>query len=109
MLLPIPLLPILIPQMFGPSYNPMILGAQAMMVSVALSTVFFWLSAFSYASGKIDVWTKVHGLYAGCVIGLGWFCIQWWGFSGLAMLIGVSKVCLTVFLAVIFLTTGKRV
>jgi len=103
------LLPILIPQVFGSSYNSMMLGTQAMLVGTALSTVFFWLPTFLYASGRIDVWTKAQGLYTVCGIGLGWFCIQWYGFSGLAILLGLGKVCLTVSLAVIFLTLGKRV
>jgi O-antigen/teichoic acid export membrane protein len=108
MLLPLPFLPFLIHPVFGSGYSPMILGAQAMLLGTALSTVFFWLNAFSYASGRVALWAKVLGLYTAYSIGLGWWCIQWWGFSGLAILLAVGKVGMAVGLGIVFLTPGKR-
>jgi O-antigen/teichoic acid export membrane protein len=90
--LSIPLLPIAIPMVFGRAFSPMVPGAQMMMVGIAVSGVFFWLSSFYYASGRIDLWTKGYGIQTVLAIGLAWFCIQQWGFFGLAALVTVAKV-----------------
>lgn len=103
-LLTIVLIPILVPVVFGPAYSPMTLGTQVMMVGTAVSAVSFLLTQFYYASGRIDLWTKAYGLYTALVIGLGWFCIQRWGFFGLASLVGLGKVLFIVFIAAIFVT-----
>jgi|SoiMetStandDraft_2_1073263.scaffolds.fasta_scaffold00222_1 O-antigen/teichoic acid export membrane protein len=92
MLLTIPLLPIFVPMVFGSGYSPMTLGVQVMMVGTALSAMFFWLSSSFYAFGRIALWTKAYGLYTVLFIVLAWFCIQWWGFPGLAGLTAVGKV-----------------
>ena len=92
----IPFLPYIIPLVFGDSYGPMVWGTQMLMVATAVSTVFFWLTAIYYASGRVDVWTKAYGLYATVVIGLSWLFIHWWGFSGLAGLVMVGKITFTV-------------
>jgi len=92
----VPFLPFVIPLVFGASYVPMVRGTQMLMVATAISTVFFWLPAIYYASGRIDVWTKAYGLYTAVVIGLSWLSIQWWGFSGFAGLVVVGKVSFTV-------------
>jgi O-antigen/teichoic acid export membrane protein len=91
----IPFLPFVIPLVFGASYVPMVWGTQMLIVATAISTVFFWLTAIYYASGRVDVWTKAYGLYTGVVIGLSWLSIHWWGFSGLAGLVTVGKVGFT--------------
>ena len=95
MLLAIPLLPILVPVVFGLGYRPMVPSAQVMMVGAAVSSVFFWLNSFYYSSGQINLWAKAYGLYTGFVIGLGWLAIQRWGFFGLAGLVVVGKVLFT--------------
>ena len=95
-ILSIPFLPFVIPPVFGVSYEPMVWGTQMLMASTAISTVFFWLHAIYYASGRVDLWTKAYGLYTAVVIGCAWMCIQWWGFSGLAGLVSVGKVSFTV-------------
>jgi O-antigen/teichoic acid export membrane protein len=74
----------------------MVWGTQMLMASTGISTVFFWLHAIYYASGRVDLWTKVYGLYTAVVIGIAWMCIQRWGFSGLAALVTVGKVSFTV-------------
>ncbi len=74
----------------------MVVGLQVMMLGVAVSAVFFWLSVFYYAFGKISLWTKAYGLYTLLVIGLAWSCVQQWGFTGMAGLVGLGKVLFTV-------------
>jgi len=108
LLLVIPLLPTVIPIAFGPSYIPMVLGTQMMMVASAVSVVFFWLHIAYYASGGIAIWTKGYGLYTMFVIGLAWFCIEHWGFSGLAGLVGLGKVLFTLAMVGAFKITWKR-
>lgn len=107
LLLTVPLLPLGIRMAFGAGFEPMVLGAQVMMGSAAISAVFFWLHSFYYASGRIGQWTKVYGIYTVLVLGLAWFCIQRWGFSGMAGLVAVGKVLFTLWLAV--MTAGLLV
>jgi O-antigen/teichoic acid export membrane protein len=97
------LIPTLVPIVFGSVYSAMVPGVQIMMMGAAVSAVFFLLTWFCYASGRIDLWTKAYGLYAALVIGLGWLCIQAWGFFGLASLVGLAKVVFTIVLVVIFM------
>jgi O-antigen/teichoic acid export membrane protein len=96
LILMIPLLPFLVILLFGSNYQPIITGAQVMMLSAAISTIFFWLSPFYYASGRISLWVKGYTLQAGLLTGLGWFIIQHWGFMGLAWLTASGQVLFTV-------------
>jgi O-antigen/teichoic acid export membrane protein len=108
MLLTIPFLPITVPLVFASSYSPMVSGVQVMMVGAAVSIMFFWLNSFYYASGRIALWTKAYGLYTVFIIGLAWFCIQQWGFFGLASVVGLGEVLFTVSVAVVSLTIWKK-
>jgi len=96
----IPMLPVIVPALFGPSYKPMVPGAQLMMVGAAVAAAFFWLDAFYFASGKIGRWTRAYGLYATLVVVLAWACIGRWGFVGLAVLLTVARVAFTLSMAV---------
>lgn len=107
-LLSLPLLPIVLPVVLGPAYVPMIHGAQLLIVSSAISTMFFWLHSLYYASGRIAVWTKAYGLYTACVLGFSWCCIQQRGFVGLASMVAVGKIVFTVSLALFALTTWEK-
>jgi O-antigen/teichoic acid export membrane protein len=72
-----------------------------------VSAVFFWLNPLYYASGKIGLWTKVYGLYAVLAIGLSWFCIQQWGFFGMATVVAVGKVLFTLWMTARIMVSGK--
>ncbi|MGH2396781.1 MAG: lipopolysaccharide biosynthesis protein, partial [bacterium] len=91
LLLTVPLLPIAIPRIFGPSFEPIVRGTQVLMAGAAVSTALFWLTSFYYASGRVSVWAKAYGLYTAVAIGVGWFFIEQWGFFGLAVLVTVAK------------------
>lgn len=91
LILPIPLVPLILPLLFGSDYSPLVLGAQAMMLEVAMGVVFFWLSSYYYASGRINVWTASFAVYAVLVIGSSWFVISRWGFLGLVWTVVVGK------------------
>jgi O-antigen/teichoic acid export membrane protein len=106
-LLTIPLLPIVVPLIFGPGYSAMVLGAQVMMAGAAVSAVFFWVHSSFYALGKIGPWTKAYSLYTALVIGLAWFCIARWGFTGLAGLVALGKVLFTLLMVAVFLNTKE--
>ena len=95
LLLVIPFLHIFIPMVFGSGYSPMVPGTQILMIGAAVSAVFFWLNSFYYASGKIELWTKVYGIYTVHAIGLGWFCIEQWGVFGMAMVFAFGKILFT--------------
>jgi O-antigen/teichoic acid export membrane protein len=108
MSLTIPLLPVLVPTVFGLAYRPMVLGAQVMMAGAAISALFFWLSSAYYAFGKIRAWTKAYVIYTALVIGLASLCIQSHGFFGLAGLVAVGKVLFTVSMVVILITDREN-
>jgi O-antigen/teichoic acid export membrane protein len=86
----------------------MTFGAQIMMTGAAVSTLFFWLNAGYYASGKIGLWTKLYGLYTTVVLGLAWWCVQQWGFSGLAVLVTVGKTLFTIVMVIVCMKAWKH-
>jgi len=88
--------PWLLPLLYGHDYHPAVLGAQIIMLGVAVSALFFWLNSFYYASGRINLWVSSYALYIMLVIGLGWFAIKQWGFLGLACLVAIGKVLFTI-------------
>ncbi|MDW8103175.1 MAG: oligosaccharide flippase family protein [Anaerolineae bacterium] len=92
LLLVIPFLPILIQMVFGQKYRPIVLGVQLMMIGTAISALFFWLTAFYYATGKIAMWAKGYSTYAIATIGVAWFVVQQWGFLGITTAISIGKV-----------------
>jgi O-antigen/teichoic acid export membrane protein len=103
-LLTIPALPIAVPLVFGSAFRPMVLGAQLMMVGVAVSTTFFWLSASYYAIGEIGLWTKANLFYSVFVVGLAWILSQAWGFVGVASVVSSGKILFTVCLAALLIS-----
>lgn len=108
LLLTIPLFPFVVPVVFGPAYTSMVRGVQVLMLAAAVSAVFFWLRSFYYATGKIDIWTKAYSLYTALVVGLGWLCIQGWGFDGLATLVAVGIMLFTISMVVVCTTAWER-
>lgn len=95
LVLVIPVLPVLVPWVFGPKYRPMIPGAQVLLLSAALSAVFFWLNSFYYACGGISLWVKGYAIYTLLVIGLSWVTIRDGGFLGLAWLVTMGEILFT--------------
>ena len=103
-----PLLPVILPAVFGAAYRPMVTGVQVMLVGAAVSVVCFWLRASYYAAGAIRLWTQAYSLYTVLVVGLAWLCVEWWGFMGLAGLLTVGKVLFTVTMAALALRVWDR-
>ena len=95
----IPLVPIVVPRIFGSAYASMVAGLQIMMLGAVINALFFWLIQSYHASARFGLWTKGYSLYTIVVIGSGWFCIQRWGFLGLAILITVAKIVFTLSMA----------
>jgi O-antigen/teichoic acid export membrane protein len=104
----VPLLPLILPAVFGAAYRPMVLGTQVMLIGAAVSAVFFWLHATYYAAGAIRLWTQAYTLYTVFVVGLAWLCIQWWGFSGLAVLVTVGKTLFTIVMVIVCIKAWER-
>jgi O-antigen/teichoic acid export membrane protein len=69
MALTIPILPSVIPMVFGTHYDPILLGTQMLLGGASFSAVFFWLNPFYYASGKVHLWTMGFALYSVIVRG----------------------------------------
>jgi len=72
----------------------MIPAAQLMMIGVAISTMFFWLNSYYFASGQFALLTKAYFLYTCLIIGGGWIIIQSWGFLGMVILFVFLKIIL---------------
>jgi O-antigen/teichoic acid export membrane protein len=94
LLLSIPVLPVLIPFVFGDGYRPVVGAIQIMMVAAAVSGLFFWLPNFYFASGKIALWTKIYILMVLTILVVGWFLIPILGFSGMAVIFVIGKLML---------------
>ena len=92
MLLLIPLLPYLVPLIFGEVYRSLVLCAQVLIVGASVSAIFFWLNPYYYSTGRLAVWTGGYSLYALLVVVMGWICIQWWGYIGMAGLLSTGKI-----------------
>jgi O-antigen/teichoic acid export membrane protein len=95
----IPLLPFLVPFVFGDAYRPMVFGTQVMIVGVSVSVVFFYLAPAYYAVGKIGFWAKRNILYALLVVGIGWPVTLKWGFSGMATVVGLGNAVFNLLMA----------
>jgi len=110
LILVVPFLPFLIPLVFSAQYNPVVPGAQILFFGVAVSVVFFWLTPFYYASGRVDLWVKGYAIFTILVIGLSWFIIPKWGFLGIAGVVAVGKVLfIFAMLACLPLVWGKKI
>ncbi len=70
----------------------MVLGAQMIMIGIAVNLLFFWIYSFIYVSGRVALWTKACGLYTFMVVILAPFFIQQWGFTGVVSLVAAGKV-----------------
>lgn len=89
--LAIPLIPVLVPPVFGAGYRPMIGGTQLLLAGMAVSAVVFWLNPAYFTLGRIDVWTKVYAAQVALVIGAGVLLIPGMGFVGMAGIVTLGK------------------
>ena len=105
LLLSVPLMPVLVPWIFGETYRPMVLGLQLMMAGAAVDAAFFTMKPFYYASGQAGRFAKAHGIYTVIVLALSWLVIEQWGFPGMAGLIATGKVAFTVTLVALALVS----
>jgi O-antigen/teichoic acid export membrane protein len=100
--LAIPLLPVLIPPVFGTGYRPMIAGTQLLLAGMVASAIVFWLNPAYFALGRIDIWTKVFALQVLLVFGFGVLLIPGTGFFGMAGIITVGKLFFVVTMLSLF-------
>jgi len=95
----VPLVPVLVPLVFGSRYSDMSAGLQLMLVGTAASAVFFALSPFYYAVGQVRFWTKAFGIYAVMVLGVAWALVGPLGFVGVAASLGLGNLVFNVVMA----------
>jgi O-antigen/teichoic acid export membrane protein len=108
LLMSLPLYPILVPLVFGARYAPMVPGVQLMMAGAAVSALFFWLNSIYYASANLNLWTLGYALQTAVVIGLAWFVVRAWGFSGMALLSTLGKAGFTLAMLLVFYKVADR-
>lgn len=102
-ILSIPLLPVLVPSLFGVAFRPAALPAQIMMLGQGISALVFWLNPFYFASGQIGTWVKGYMSYTGVIILAGAFAALHWGTVGLALVVSVTEVVFLVGMLVLIL------
>jgi O-antigen/teichoic acid export membrane protein len=99
------LLPLGVPQVFGPHYSHMIVAAQVMLMGTAISSTFFWLHSYYYAAGRVYEWTQAWGLYTVLVILSAVFVVPRQGLIGLAVADAIAR---TAFTLLMLKGTGTR-
>lgn len=103
-LLAIPLLPWAVPFMFGSAYQPALAGIQIMMIKAIIGSLFFWVYAYYYATGRVRLWTKTFAIYAFLMVSVGWLGIKFYGFMGLIWV----NVCLSIIFKVVLAGAAFR-
>ena len=106
--LSIPMMPIFVPWAFGEIYRPMVVGLQLMMAGAAVEAALFAVKPLYYASGRADHYAQGVGVHTALVLGLSWFVIHEWGFSGMAGLIAAGKILFLCAMAALALRTLWR-
>jgi len=83
--------PVIIPAIYGPEYSIVAWTTQLLLVGVAVSAAFFWLSPYFYAAGKVRGWAQALAVYVVAVIFLGVPAALIAGTLGMALVAGVGK------------------
>lgn len=96
-----PLLPVLVPAILGTAYQPMVSGAQLLLIGAAVSVTFFYLNQLFYSAGRMELWAKAYLIESVLVIGLALIVIPKWGFTGMAGLIGLGTALFNVAMAAV--------
>lgn len=92
LLLLVPVLPTVIRLLYGDVYTPMTRGAQLLLVSAAVSLMFFYVIQFFYASGQLKLWTLAMAVFTVAVLVSGTAGIRTAGFTGLAAAVAFWRV-----------------
>jgi O-antigen/teichoic acid export membrane protein len=95
----IPLVPILVPLVFGARFEEISTGLQLMLIGTGASAVFFALSPFYYAVGQVRFWTTAYGIYAVLALGVAWAVVGSWGFDGVAASLGLGYLVFNIVMA----------
>lgn len=100
----IALFPFIVPLLLGENYRPIVAGAQILLLSTAVSALFFWLNPYYYATGQVRTWTKGFAIYTIFVLTLGLFVIPKWGFFGMAITFAIGKALFSIIMAKVALS-----
>jgi O-antigen/teichoic acid export membrane protein len=98
-------LPLVVPLVFGSDYTPMVLGAEVMLLGIAVSTALFFVTPALYAQGRVRTWVLANGGYATLTLGIGAAAAASHGFLAFALLTGLGMVAMNIVL-VILVTRG---
>jgi hypothetical protein len=88
LLVNVPLVPVEVSVVFGPSYSDMSL--QLMSLGAATSHVFFALTPFYHAVGQVGFWTKGLRQLRGSGSSPSWALVKPWGFVGVVASAGLG-------------------
>ena len=84
-LLAIPLVPFILPTLFGQAYRPAVVASQILLIASAIRITFFWLRPVYMAQGRIRQWILMST--AGVTLSvLAYPAMIWqWGYIGLSI------------------------
>jgi len=84
-LLAIPLVPFILPTLFGEAYRPAVVASQILLIASAIRITFFWLRPVYMAQGRIRHWILIST--AGVTLSvLAYPAMIWrWGYIGLSI------------------------
>jgi len=85
-LLAIPLVPFILPALYGQAYRPAVIASQVLLLASAIRITFFWLRPVYMAQGRIRHWILMNT--AGVTLSiLAYPAMIWqWGYIGLSIL-----------------------
>lgn len=91
-LLGLPLMPVLIPAVFGRQFSPAGTGTMLMMVGSLVSLVFFYVNPIFYSLGLVKEWVAYYAPFAVLLLVGVWLATERWGFIGAAGAIAIGMV-----------------
>jgi O-antigen/teichoic acid export membrane protein len=87
-------LPLFVAVVFGDEYGDMIAGAEVLLAGVAVSTAFFFVFPYLYATGQVRTWVFAYGTYAAFALGTGALLAPSGGFLAFAVPVGLGLAAL---------------
>jgi O-antigen/teichoic acid export membrane protein len=92
----------------GHEYLGMLLGAELMLVGIATSAAFFYLTPYLYSEGQLKRWVVWYGVYVFVALGATWLLADAVGFSAIAALVGGGQAVINLALGLPILRRARR-
>lgn len=101
-LLLIPLVPLGVPLVFGPSYTGMSAGLQVLLLGAASGAAVFWLNNVYYVIRRVSSWTLSLGILTTSSLAVTWAISGPAGFLGACWALSALRILFTAVMVVLF-------